>query len=126
MSSRVLLCERNPLLARILTQFFASERIGVRECDSLEDIESALIEHPDAVVIADSWTDFRHGDLTASERDAIKRLAQRTTVVMTTGRSWAYKAPELDLGPRVSVILKPYDLEQLLDAVRAGIQPTPA
>jgi DNA-binding NtrC family response regulator len=126
MSSRVLLCEQNPLLARILIQLFASERIGVRECDSLQDIERALIEYPHAVVIADSWTDFRHGDLTVCERDAIKRLGQRTAVVMTTGRSWAYKASELDLGPRVSVIPKPYDLEQLLEAVRAGIEPTPA
>ena len=126
MSSRVLLCEHDSVLARILIEFFASERIGVSECASLEEIESALIAYPDSVVMTDSWTDSRHGELSMCERDAINRLAQQTTVVITTARSWAQKASGLNLAPRVNVIPKPYDLEQLLEVVRTAIQLTPA
>jgi DNA-binding NtrC family response regulator len=124
MSSRVLLCEPDSALARILIKFFASERIGVTECASVQEIETALIDHPGAVVVADYWADGRHGELTVRQRDAINRWGQRITVVITTARSWAQNASGLHLGPLVSVIPKPYDLEELLEVVRAGSQPT--
>jgi len=117
---RVLLYERDPLLARILVDVFAYEQVDVVECGSLADIDRALAEHAGAVVVTDPWTDYREVRLSEDERHNINLLRQRAQVVVTTTGAWARKASELDRIPGVKVISKPYDLDELIDAVRAA------
>jgi DNA-binding NtrC family response regulator len=119
---RVLLCEHDSVLAGILKEVFADEQLDVTECASLDDIECALLEHPGAVVLTDSWTDCRAAELSAEELDGINRLGQRTGVVVATARSWAYKACDLGLRPEVTVIPKPYDLDELVEVLRAAVK----
>jgi DNA-binding NtrC family response regulator len=119
--ARVLLCEHDPHLSRILIEAFQDEHLVVTPCVSLEEIERALTDYPKAIVLTDSWTDSWQPALSASERDAILRLAQRTFVLVTTGRDWAQRAAEHDLGPRVIVVSKPYDLDAVLDAAQAAV-----
>jgi DNA-binding response OmpR family regulator len=96
----VLLCEHDPHLSRILMDAFQDEQFAVTPCASLEEIERALTDHPKAIVVTDSWTDSWQPYLSASEREAILRLSERTTVLVTTGRDWAQRAAENDPGPR--------------------------
>ena len=118
--ARVLLCEHDPLLAKILMDVFSDENIVVTACASLGAIEAGLEDNPGAIIVTDSWTDSWCPDLSPLERSTIARLAERTWVVVTTGRAWANKPAEAGLGPRVLVISKPYDLDELIRAVRSA------
>jgi len=40
---------------------------------------------------------------------------------VTTGRAWAQHAVQGDLGQRVAVIAKPYDLDEVVGAVRHAL-----
>jgi DNA-binding NtrC family response regulator len=117
---RVLLYERDPLLAKILVDVFTLEQVDVVECGSFADIDQALTEHAGAVVVTDPWTDSREVRLSEAVRLNLNQLMLRTPVVVTTTGWWARKASELDLIPGVKVISKPYDLDELIDAVRAA------
>ena len=121
MLARLLLCEHNAQLATILIDLFKDENIAVRPCESLEEIEAAIDEEPDAIVLTDSWTGSWAPQLCPLERDAIKRLGERTYVVVTTGRAWAQHAVQGALGRRVAVIAKPYDLDEVVGAVRNAL-----
>jgi len=123
--ARVLLCEHDPLLAKILMDLFADENIVVTMCASLEEIEAALDDNPRAVIVTDSWTDSWCPDLSTLERATIAHLAERTHVVVTTGRAWANKPADAGLGPQVGVISKPYDLDELVSAVRSAASAIP-
>jgi DNA-binding NtrC family response regulator len=123
--ARVLLCEHDSLLAKILMDLFADEHIVVTTCASLEEIEAALDDNPGAVIVTDSWTDSWCPDLSSLERATIARLAERTQVVVTTGRAWANKPADAGLGPQVAVISKPYDLDELVRAVRSAASAIP-
>jgi DNA-binding NtrC family response regulator len=118
--TRVLLCEDDAALASILVAFFTDEQIDVRCCTSLEDIQTALRDDPNAIVVSDSWSQGSRGQLSAREYDEIVSLGRVATVIVTTGRSWAARASEMSLGERVVVVPKPYDLDQLLDVIRAS------
>jgi DNA-binding NtrC family response regulator len=124
--SRVLLCERDPTLVTVLREFFSDEGVEVTTCDSLTDIEGALDQHPGAVVVTDSsWGDHAQSKLTPAERDALNRLGRRTSVIVTTGRSWASRAAEAGLGSTIHVLAKPYDVDDLLALVRKAREQAP-
>ena len=124
--ARVLLCEHNPLLAKILMDLFGAENIVVTACASLAEIEAALDDNPGAIIVTDSWTDSWRPDLSPLERSTIARLAERTSVVVTTDRAWANKPADAGLGPQVAVISKPYDLDELIKAVRSAASALPS
>jgi DNA-binding NtrC family response regulator len=119
---RVLLYESEAALASILLQFFAEEQIEVSRCTSLEEIQAALRDFPSAIVVSDSWSHDRRGQISAREYDEIVALGRVAPVIVTTGRSWAARASELLLGDRVVVIPKPYDIDQLLDSIRVAAE----
>ena len=119
--ARLLLCERDPSLTAILTELFREESVAVTPCANVEEIEAALDADPDAIILTDSWTGSWSPTLSAHERDTIKRLAERTAVVVTTGRAWAQRVTDHELGARVAVISKPYDLDEVLVAVRNAL-----
>ena len=121
----MLLCEHDQLLAEILIDLFGGENIVVSTCATLDDVESALDEDPGAIVVTDPWPDSWSPDLSSMERATIVRLAERTHVIVTTGRAWANKPADANLGPDVAVIAKPYDLEELVNAVISAASAIP-
>jgi DNA-binding NtrC family response regulator len=115
---RVLLCEHDPIMAWLLVEVFRDEGIEVTSCASLEEINAALLQHPDAVVVSDPWSRSARPDLSAEERHTIAELAARARLILTTTRQWALQSESLALGDGVTVISKPFDLDELLRAVR--------
>ena len=115
---RVLLCEHDPIMAWLLVEVLRDEGIEVTTCASLEEINAALREHPQAVVVSDPWSRSVRPDLSVDERQAIVELAARARLILTTTRRWALQSDGLSLGDGVTVIPKPFDLDELLRAVR--------
>ena len=105
-------------MAWLLVEVFRDEGIEVTSCASLEEINAALLQHPDAVVVSDPWSRSARPDLSAEERHTIAELAARARLILTTTRQWALQSESLALGDGVTVISKPFDLDELLRAVR--------
>jgi DNA-binding NtrC family response regulator len=105
-------------MAWLLVEVFRDEGIEVISCASLEEINAALRRHPDAVVVSDPWSRSTHPDLSADERHTITELAERARLILTTTRQWALQSENLALGEAVTVIPKPFDLDELVQAVR--------
>lgn len=116
--TRVLLCEPDPVLAQILSDLFAEEHLEVIGCQSLGAIEDTLVRYPEAVVVTEAWTDRRQRALSPRQQDELRQLSQRALVIVTTAHAWIQHVRELDLGDRVVVVPKPYDLDALVEAVR--------
>jgi DNA-binding NtrC family response regulator len=114
---RVLLCEHDPIMAWLLVEVLRDEGIEVTSCASLEEVNVALRQHPDAVVVSDPWSRSAQPDLSADERHIIVELAARARLILTTTRQWALQSERLLLDG-VTVLAKPLDLEELLHAVR--------
>lgn len=105
-------------MAWLLVEVFRDEGIEVTSCASLEEIYAALREHPEAVVVSDPWSRSVRPDLSTDERNTIVELATRARLILTTTRQWALQSERLTLGDDVIVIPKPFDLDELLRAVR--------
>jgi len=114
----VLLLEDDPALLSVLLELFMDERIDVTVCRSLADIYAALERDPYGVIVTDSWAHTRF-DLGRQEQETLLALDALAAVVFTTGRRWAQADPPLTLGT-VTVLNKPYDVDELMFAVRAG------
>ena len=54
--SRVILLEDDVGLRDVLLELFSDEGFEVDACTTLDEIYTALQQHPGAVVVADSWT----------------------------------------------------------------------
>jgi DNA-binding NtrC family response regulator len=118
---RVVLFEDDPILAAVLLEVFADEDIDVSRCESLDEIHCAVRQYPGAVVVSDSWSSTLSVKLGEAERAEIDALARTAAVILTTGRTWgARRGPEWQFGERVLVVPKPYDLDQLMGAVRTA------
>jgi DNA-binding NtrC family response regulator len=119
---RVVLREDDVALASILVELFADEHIDVSRCTSFEEIQAALDDYPSAIVVSDCWSHDSRGQISSLEVNEIVALGRVAPVIVTTGRSWPARASELPLGERVVVIPKPYDVDQLLDAIRVAAE----
>jgi two-component system nitrogen regulation response regulator GlnG len=118
----VVLCENDAALAGLLVDLFSSEGFEVTTCASLAEITAALERDPSAVVVTDSWLG-RPAGLLGIDTDGLQQVAAHTTVVLTTAWTGAAHRAALDalgLGDTVRVVPKPYDLDDLLDAVRSA------
>jgi DNA-binding NtrC family response regulator len=122
---RVLLYEDDAALASILVTLFSDEQIDVRQCTSLKEIQAALRDDPSAIVVSDSWSHGTDGRITTCDHDEIVALGRIARVIVTTGRSWSAGASSLSLGERVAVIAKPYDIDDLLEAIRIACERQP-
>jgi DNA-binding NtrC family response regulator len=114
----VLLMEDDSALRSVLLELFLDEQLDVTVCDSLAAIYAALEDHPRAVVVTDSWTRARI-ELGPPEQEALLALDAVATVIFTTGRRWAATGSPLWLG-NVTLLNKPYDVDDLMLAIRAG------
>jgi DNA-binding response OmpR family regulator len=117
-----LLCEDDAALESILVKFFSDEQIDVNCCTSLAEIQVAVRDDPSAIVVSDCSSEGSRGRISAREYDEIVALGRVATVIVTTARSWAAGVSVLSLGERVAVIPKPYDVDQLLDAIRVAAE----
>ena len=111
--------EPDPALRTLLSNFFADDGLAVTGCASLADTQAATDEHPEATVVLDSsWADHGYADRGDAEREVLNDLSRRTAVIVTTARSWAYNVTPLNLAPAVTLVPKPYDVEELRAIVR--------
>jgi CheY-like chemotaxis protein len=116
---RVLLFEDDPVLMSVLLELLSDEDIDVTRCESLEEIQVAVGEHPGAVVVSDFWSETSSVKLGEPERAEIQALGKTASVILTTARWWGARlGDESQFGETVLVIPKPYDLDQLLAAIR--------
>ncbi len=115
---RVLLCEHDAALSAVLLDLFAEEHIDVTVCDSFETISEATRQFPEAVVVSDSWIEGGLAQLTDDERHQLRVLSELAPVIMTTGRDWAKHTVGSSIADRVTVLPKPYDIDDLVAAVR--------
>jgi hypothetical protein len=84
------------------------------------DIYAGLDQYPNAVVVTDSWAESRRVELSDKEREELLALAALTNVILTTGRRWATSVRH-DALAFVTVVPKPYDLDELVRTVRAAV-----
>ena len=119
----VVLCESESALARILTKFLNHEGFAVTTCTTLAEIEASLEQDPSAVVVTDSWLDGPPG-LLGTDLDGLSMLAARTSVVLTTAwndQPHVAALAALGLGDALRVVPKPYDLDELLEAIKSAV-----
>ena len=119
----VVLCENNAALASLLGEFLSSEGFRLTTCTTLAEIETAVARDPASVVVTDSWLGgppARPG----IDTEGLRRLAVRTTVVLTTGWTGASHLGSLQVlgvGDAVRLVRKPYDLDELLETIRSAV-----
>lgn len=116
MAARILLVEDDPNLRRILQVKLSRAGFLVSTADDAKSaLEHAQREPPDVLV-----ADYRLPDATAAEVvEGVRGIASAPVVLIT-----AYEDPstQLDIariGP-ISVLYKPFDLDQLVDRARAA------
>ncbi|MBI2756985.1 MAG: hypothetical protein HYX52_09785 [Chloroflexi bacterium] len=120
----VLLLEDDLLLREMVHELLTEEGFTVTCCDSLNALHAALDAAPNALVISDSWTNTDHQFLSEQQRQEIAALSERASVILTTGRMWAHSLRGDEIG-NVTVMPKPYDIDQLLALVEAKAGPHP-
>jgi DNA-binding NtrC family response regulator len=82
-----------------------------------QELEHTLEREPRSSVVTELWTDSST-KASGSDRERLRRLATKTRVVVTTAKHLHEELTELAFGEAVMLVNKPYDLEQLLAAVR--------
>ena len=117
---QVLLLEDDAALVSALLQFFELEGINTTRCDSFIELKRRLQEDAECVIVTDSWTSSAGAELWLEQREQIIELGQAALgVIVTTGRAWA-TCVDPEFGHGVVVMPKPYDLDQLKDAIDAA------
>ena len=113
----VLLFEDNAVLATLLSELFAEEDIVVTHCASVAALRAGVQRDPLAVIVTDSLYPEDHEHLSDRQRADLLALSATRPVSLTSGRQWASKLTPGSLG-RTVVLLKPYDIDHLVAAVR--------
>ena len=118
---RVLILEDDAAIEEMLCDVFADENLDVTLCNSLAELRAGIVQYPGAAVVSDSWERGDYLTLSPLHRADLVALAGTSEVVLTTGRQWAKDYPNGALGT-VEIVQKPYDLNQLMAAVRAALE----
>jgi DNA-binding NtrC family response regulator len=111
----VLLYQDDPTLGAFVAEVLSDEGHQVQVCTSLEDVRSAAIADPTALVLVDTW-DVSFYALDTEQRQAIRAFAAQVPTVMLTAHAWASdtKAEELGL---LALLPMPIDLDLLVETV---------
>lgn len=118
---RVLILETDTALQSVLRSLFEREDLDVTVCASLGELQTGIMQYPQAVVVSDSWAQGDYDELSTEHRAEIVALGKTAEVILTTGRTWGLYSRPGELGT-VRVIEKPYDLERLMALVRTGLE----
>jgi DNA-binding NtrC family response regulator len=113
---RILLFEDDHDLLAVVQELFIEEGLRVTLCDSRDGLTAALLRYPRAIVVTDSWAP-PSVDLDPHHRDEINALAGQAPVILMTGRAWASSVGPGVFDRRVHIVMKPFELDRLLDAV---------
>ena len=114
----VLLYEPDQDTAGVLVELFSQEEIVVTPCDSSDSLDQALVRDPYAIVVTNTWDPSSPRDLSTAEREGIAGLASKTWVIVTSTRPYADQLQSLAGSERIIFVSKPYDLNDMLAAVR--------
>jgi DNA-binding NtrC family response regulator len=115
---RVVLLEPEAVLLSILLRFLESEDIEASACASAADLQRLITHDAARIVVAESWTSSAGAELSHESHKDIEALGGASAgLILTSGRAWAID-PRNAFSSRVIVIPKPYDLDNLADAIR--------
>ncbi len=103
-------------LRELLRDVLELEGCSVVVCSSLMELHQAAVRGA-MLAIVDGWGSG-HLTLGDIERQQIINLARLVPTVLMSGRTWAAKVTAGELG-LVALLPKPFDLQALLDIVRA-------
>jgi DNA-binding response OmpR family regulator len=117
---RVLVLEDDVALRGLLHEVLQMEDFEVTVCDSFEQVRDAAAQGRGDIIVADFWGGPQRS-LTEAGRRQIRELGQLLPIILLTGRSWAAEMSAKELGA-IGIMRKPFDLEELLRAIEAGLQ----
>jgi len=118
---RILLLENDGALQGVLCDLFGYEDLDVTLCHSLAELQAGIAQYPHAAVVSDSWATGDYIALSPQHRAEILDLARTAELVLTTGQRWGRQILEGELGT-VTIVEKPYDMDRLMNAVRAALE----
>ncbi|HET6318784.1 MAG TPA: response regulator [Chloroflexota bacterium] len=119
--ARVVILEDDVALRGLLQEVLQLEDFEVIVCDSFEQVLEAASGQRADLIVADFWGGPQRS-LSDTGRQQIRELGRLLPVILVTGRTWAAEITAEELGAR-ALIRKPFDLEDLLKAIDAGVQP---
>jgi FixJ family two-component response regulator len=114
----VLLLEPNGGVRRALIELLTVENLRVVECESLEHVlqQAASGERCQVALIA--WQSME-GLLADEHRPRLVQFTRRLQLVVMVPRRWIRLLEQSDLD-LVGMVAKPFDADELLDALRAA------
>jgi DNA-binding response OmpR family regulator len=118
---RVLVIERDPSIAQVLAEILADEGHAAAGAATMDGGLARAHAGPwDACVADGSWP-----VVDAESRAYLADLGSCCPVILLSARDWARRARPADLGV-AAVVPKPFDLDDLLDALAAVTSRSPA
>jgi DNA-binding response OmpR family regulator len=118
---RALLLEDDLALRDLLLEALSGEGFEVAACDNFDQLRDAARQGNGDIVVADFWGSSQRV-LPDEDRNEIRELCSYLPVVLLTGRTWAADLSADELGAR-ALIRKPFDLDHLLTAIDAALDP---
>ena len=116
MRAPIAIFDDDATLRELLRDVLEVEGCSVVVCSSLMELHQAAVRGA-MLAIVDGWGSG-HLTLGYIERQQIIDLARLVPTVLMSGRTWAAKVTAGELG-LVALLPKPFDLQALLDIVRA-------
>ena len=116
MRAPIAIFDDDATLRELLRDVLEVEGCSVVVCSSLMELHQAAVRGA-MLAIVDGWGSG-HLTLGDIERQQIIDLARLVPTVLMSGRTWAAKVTAGELG-LVALLPKPFDLQALLDIVRA-------
>ena len=116
MRAPIAIFDDDATLRELLRDVLELEGCSVVVCSSLMELHQAAVRGA-MLAIVDGWGSG-HLTLGDIERQQIIDLARLVPTVLMSGRTWAAKVTAAELG-LVALLPKPFDLQALLDIVRA-------
>src|SRR5438309_10195808 len=116
MRAPIAIFDDDATLRELLRDVLELEGCSVVVCSSLMELHQAAVRGA-MLAIVDGWGSG-HLTLGYIERQQIIDLARLVPTVLMSGRTWAAKVTAGELG-LVALLPKPFDLQALLDIVRA-------
>jgi DNA-binding response OmpR family regulator len=116
MPAPIAIFDDDATLLWLLCEVLEGEGFAVVACTSLLEVHQAAVRGA-ALAIVDTWGPG-HSVLCEPEREQIRALARLVPTVLVSGRAWTARMSAAELG-LVALLPKPFDVEALLDIVRA-------